>query len=92
MEPQASTAFLQLTEAKMSTETHTVPILGLSCGGGGALSLEHRLEKMDGIVTVWVNPATETAYVTLDPERILMRDVVQAIEKCGYHAGVYRGP
>ncbi len=39
-----------------------------------------------------LNPATETAYVTLDPERILMRDVVQTVKECGYEAGVSRGP
>lgn len=72
----------------MSTETHSIPILGLSCGGGGALSLEHVLERMDRVETVYVNPATETAYVTLDPDRILVRDVVRAIKKCGYDVGV----
>jgi copper chaperone CopZ len=76
----------------MTTETHTVPIIGLSCGGGGALSLEHALGEMDGILTAWVNPATETAYVTLDPERILMRDVIRTIEACGYAAGACRDP
>ncbi len=76
----------------MSTQTHSVPILGLSCGGGEALALSHTLEGMDGIVTFWVNRGTEVAYVTLDPERILMRDVVGAIEECGYDAGVCQGP
>lgn len=66
----------------MSTETHTVPILGLTCGGGGARAREHRLEEMDEFATAWVNPATETAYVTLDPDRLLTRDVVQGIERC----------
>ena len=81
-----------LKEAYMPIETHMVPILGLSFGGRRALSLEHGLKQMEGIVKVWVNPAKETAFVTLDPERILMRDVVGAIEECGYEAGVCIGP
>ena len=72
----------------MSTEMHSIPILGLSCGGGGALSVEHVLEKMDGVLRVYVNPATAAAYVTLDPDRILVKDVVRAIQECGYDAGV----
>ena len=76
----------------MSTQTHSVPILGLSGAGGEALALSHTLEEIDGIVTFWVNKGTEVAYVTLDPELILMREVVRVIEECGYDAGMCRGP
>ena len=47
----------------------TAAIYGLTCGGGGALTLERALGRIPGVITVYVSPATELAYIEYDPSR-----------------------
>jgi hypothetical protein len=44
-----------------------MPIYGLACGGGGALTIERVLQRVAGVRLAYVNPATEMAYVEYDP-------------------------
>ncbi len=67
-----------------------VPILDLACGGGGAMEVERALERLPGILQVYVNPATEIAYVHCDPTRYDPAKIVAAIEGTGFHAGPIR--
>ncbi len=71
----------------MSRVRVTMPIEGLSCGGGGALVVERALAKLPGVVRVYVNPATETAYVEYDPTRLTRRQLMAAVESAGFRAG-----
>lgn len=66
----------------------TMSIYGLSCGGGGALMVERALAKVPGVTRVYVNPATEMAYVEYDPERCGPEQLVTAIKRVGFEAGV----
>ncbi|MBN20971.1 MAG: hypothetical protein CL678_06740 [Bdellovibrionaceae bacterium] len=50
-------------ESQIATKRLTIPIYGLACAGGGSLSLEHDLEKIEGVSKVYVNPATQEAYL-----------------------------
>ena len=45
-----------------------------------------------GVVTAFVNPATETAYVDYDPAEADARVLVRSIERAGYGAGARSRP
>lgn len=65
-------------------------IHGLGCGGA-ALSLERVLERLPGMVEVYVNPATEIAYIEYQPRLVGSEQIVGAIEGLGYRASDPRG-
>lgn len=64
----------------------TMAILGLTCGGGGALTLERALARVRGVKRVYVNPVTEMAYVELDAEMAEVSQIVTTIESAGLRA------
>lgn len=64
-----------------------IPILGLGCGGAGATTIERELASIHGVVRVYVNPATDTAYVDYDPGETDPWTLAQAVERAGYRAG-----
>ena len=70
----------------MSTQRATLEIQGLGCGGGGALSAERALSRLQGVRRAYVNPATEMAYVEFDPVTVAPSDLVRAIETVGLRA------
>jgi copper chaperone CopZ len=64
-----------------------IPIDGLGCAGSGAAAVERELAATEGVLHVYVNPATETAYVDFDPAETDALSLSKAIEKAGYRAG-----
>jgi copper chaperone CopZ len=64
-----------------------IPVYGLGCGGAGATTVEHELAATDGVLRVYVNPATETAYVDYDPAEVDALALVSVIERAGYRPG-----
>lgn len=64
-----------------------IPVIGLSLGGCGAELVEHSLRSLPGVLRVYVNRATETAYVRYDPDRIGHRGLRRGIEALGVRAG-----
>lgn len=64
-----------------------IPIYDLGCGGAGAATVERELASSDGVLRVYVNPATETAYVDYDSAETDPWALAKAIEKAGYRAG-----
>lgn len=66
----------------------TMPIYGLACGGGGALTVERALAKLPGVLRAYVNPATEMAYVEYDPDVCTTADIAAAVGRAGFRAGV----
>jgi Cu+-exporting ATPase len=68
----------------MTTQRITLPIYGLGCGGGGALTVERALLRQPGVVSAYVNPATEMAYVQLEPGRATPADLVAAVAGVGF--------
>ena len=64
-----------------------IPVYGLGCGGGGASTIERELARQPGVVRVYVNPATETAYVDYDPATTDPLRLARIIEQAGYRAG-----
>ncbi len=64
----------------------TVPIEGLSCGGGGALAIERAIKALTGVTHVSVNPVTEAAYVEFEPALCNQEQIFKAIERAGFRA------
>ena len=64
-----------------------IPIFGLGCGGAGATTIERELAATGGVMRVYVNPATDTAYVDYDPSETDPWTLVRAVERAGYRAG-----
>ena len=72
----------------MKNQRITLPIDDLSCGGGGVLTVERALARTPGVVYVYVNPATEMAYVEYDPALADPNCLIQAVQNAGFRAGV----
>lgn len=64
-----------------------IPIYGLGCGGGGTTTIERELARTPGVLRVYVNPATETAYIYYDPAQTDARRLARVIDQTGYRAG-----
>ena len=68
----------------------SLPIIGLGLGGCGALTLERVLNRRDGVLRVYVNPAMEAAYVDFDPARVTADEIARTIREFGYETAVPR--
>lgn len=64
-----------------------LPVYGLACGGGGALTAERALARVPGVVRAYVNPATEMAYVEYDPATTRTTELARAVESVGLNVG-----
>ena len=64
-----------------------VPILDLGCGGAGSVALERCLAATHGVLWAYVNVATETAYVDVDPAEIDASALTQKISRAGFQPG-----
>lgn len=72
-------------ERRFEFEVH-----GLACGGGGTRTIEKRISRLDGVIEVYVNPATAKAYITADDERVTPADLAEAARKAGFRPGPVR--
>lgn len=68
----------------------TFPILGFAYGGGGSLVAELALARLAGVIRVYVNPATEMAYVEFDPVMASPPTLFATLEAVGFRAGAVR--
>ena len=66
------------------TQHITLPIYNLSCGGGGSLTVERILMHTPGVIQVYVNPATEMAYITNDPNQATPDLLADVIDRAGF--------
>lgn len=62
----------------------TLPIYNLSCGGGGSLTIERVLARTPGVEEAYVNPATEMAYISFDPEQSNPEQLAAVIKRAGF--------
>ena len=63
----------------------TLKITGMTCAACAA-RIEKVVGKMDGVDGVSVNLATEKASVSFDPDKAVLQDIKDRIEKAGYGA------
>lgn len=68
----------------MTSQRISIPVYGLACGGGGALTVERALRRLPGTIEVYVNPATQEAYVEFDADRVTVEDLCKGIRHCGF--------
>ncbi len=65
----------------------TLAIYELGCGGSGSWIVERALTKAPGVTRVYMNPATEMAYVEYDPLLTGPDHLITAVERAGFRAG-----
>lgn len=75
-------------QTNKKVERVTLPIFGMTCWGGGTLPLERALMRVHGVRYVYVNAATEMAYVEYDPASCDAGRLEAAIKTAGFQAGV----
>lgn len=76
--------------ATQRTEHITIAITGFGCGGGGSLVVERAIASVRGVIRVYVNPATEMAYVEYDPQVTEIKQLTAAVEQTGLHVAELR--
>jgi copper chaperone CopZ len=64
-----------------------IPIYGVTCWGSDASLIDQALATISGVVSVYVNPAMEMAYLRYNPEKCGIAEFTKAIEKLGLCAG-----
>ena len=67
----------------MSTQTVTLPVTGMTCGGC-VRSVERKLAATPGVSKAQVSLEQASAAVEFDPGRTKVPDLVAAIEQLGY--------
>ncbi len=72
----------------MTVRSITVPIEDFGCAGSGALIVERALVKVPGVLRVYVNAATEMAYVQYDADQCTVDALEKAVIRAGFHPGV----
>ncbi len=78
------------TPGVTATSRTTIPVFGLTCGGGGALTAERALARVRGVVRAYVNPATEMAYVQFDSAICGEQQLLQALRDHGFNTANQR--
>ncbi len=67
----------------VATATTELAITGMTCANCAA-TIEKALRRLDGVLEVTVNLATEKASVTYIPGMVTRRDLIQQVERAGY--------
>ena len=70
-------------------QTHhlRIPVRDLGCGDTRRRGLERLLTGLDGVLSTYINPATETAYLEVDPAHVDVNAVARAVADGGYLPG-----
>ena len=70
-------------------KTNNIEIKGMYCAAC-ASRIEKAVSKMDGVSKIHVNLSTEKGRVTFDNRRTSITDIIQKINRIGYHAKIDR--
>jgi cation transport ATPase len=68
----------------MSQQHVSIPVPGVACAGH---SVERLLSRAAGVVSAYVNGATEMAEVEYDDQHVTLEMIYRTINGCGLHAG-----
>lgn len=66
----------------MHTSRIALPLSNLPCGAGP--SIERSVKRTTGVLDAYVNPATDTVYVTYDSEQITPEAIAGLLHEAGY--------
>jgi cation transport ATPase len=67
----------------MTRKTTTLMLEHAECVGGSAFSIERVIREVPGVYRVYVNSATEAAYVEYDADRCSESDLARAVAELG---------
>jgi Cu+-exporting ATPase len=67
----------------MTEQKFTLPITGMTCANCAA-SIERGVKKLKGVADANVNFAAESAAVSIDPQQLQLKDVVEKIHASGF--------
>lgn len=70
-------------------QVYTLDISGMTCSSCST-SIEHALSKLNGLHEGSVNLLTNTATVSFDKSKLKLSEILNAIEKTGYHAKLHQ--
>ena len=70
-------------EITMTEQTIALPLEGMTCASCVA-HVQHGLEEVEGVLKANVNLATEQASVVLDPTRVSLARLIDAVRDTGY--------
>ena len=70
----------------MTQHRVTLQLIGMTCPGSEALQVEREITRVPGVLHVYVNPATEKAYIDYDPDRCAPEGLMAAVERAGLKA------
>ncbi len=73
----------------MSDKTVRLPVTGMTCANCAA-NIERSVKKLAGVKEANVNFASEEASVTLDPEEVQVRDLIDRIKQSGFDVPMTR--
>ena len=68
----------------MPLQHASIPVAGVACAGH---SVERVLSRLTGVISAYVNGATEVAEVEYDDECLNVETLCKAIDGCGFRAG-----
>jgi hypothetical protein len=71
----------------MDRQRITIPIEDFGCAGSGAIVVERALANVPGVLRVYVNAATEMAYIQYDADCCTVLGLKDAVARAGFHAG-----
>lgn len=63
--------------------TRSIPFTGLACSAGDGFALERALRRVPGVIEAYVNPATDTIYLTVDPDRFSEAEASRVVTAFG---------
>lgn len=64
-----------------------IRIHGMTCASCVRV-VENTLKNVEGVKEAHVNLATESAWVVLDPDKVHLKDLAQAVKEVGYHVEI----
>jgi len=68
----------------MTQQRVTFQLTGVTCPGSEVLQLERAMSRAPGVMTAYVNPGTEKAYVEYDPDRCAPEGLKAVIQGAGF--------
>lgn len=80
----STTATTDSTGRPLARERLTIAIDDLACAGGDAQAAERTIAHVAGVLEVYVNPATENAYVDYDPAQVTPETLREKVREFGF--------